>query len=128
MSETLEDMAVTLGKCQEFIEADFRLRTEVGSVMSPPRRAAAASWTIFYQYIINIPSQIVQRLLHLVRQCDAVDAKLLKTNKIHLARQVNSLKQEFDLAFEKLLDHLNSLTNDIFMKALGDNPKKAEKR
>ena len=96
--------------------------------MSPPRRAAVVSWTIFYQYIINIPSQIVQCLLHLVRQCDAVDAKSLETNKIHLARQVNSLKQEFDLAFEKLLDHLNSLTNDIFMKALGDNPKKAEKR
>ena len=43
MSETLEDMAMKLEKCWEFIEADFQLGTEAESVMSPPRRAAVAS-------------------------------------------------------------------------------------
>ena len=70
---------------------------------------------------------MVQCLLPLVRQCEAVDAKSLKTSKIHLARQVNSFKQEFDLAYKKLLDCLNSLTGDILSKALGDIPKRVDK-
>ena len=44
-----------------------------------------------------------------------------------MARHINSLKQEFDSAFKKLIDRLNSLTNDILLKVLGDNPNKAEK-
>ena len=83
-------------------------------------------WTSFYRSTINVLGQIVQWLLPLVWQCEAVNADSLKSNKVHLARQVHTLKFEFDVAFKKLLDKLNSLTGDIMAKALGDNPKRAE--
>ena len=39
---------------------------------------------------------------------------------------MSSLKLEFDSSFKKLLDKLNSLTGDILVKALGDNPQKKD--
>ena len=39
---------------------------------------------------------------------------------------MSSLKKEFDSGFESLLDKLNSLTGDVLMKALGDNPQKKD--
>ena len=51
----------------------------------------------------------------------------LKSNKVHLARQVHNLKFEFDVAFEKLLNKLNSLTGEILVKARGDILKRAER-
>ena len=38
-----------------------------------------------------------------------------------------SLKNDFDTHFEHLLEKLNTLTGEILLKCLGDNPKKTEK-
>ena len=50
-----------------------------------------------------------------------------RVNKIHLARQMSSLKLKFDSSFEKLLDRLNGLTREILVKALRDNPQKKDR-
>ena len=55
-----------------------------------------------------------------------VDADSLKSKKIYLARQMCSLKLEFDTSFEKLLDKLNSVSGETLIKALGDNPKRGD--
>ena len=125
MADTLEDIAQTMGKARDFVKCNFLIgAVGVATVMSPPRKQALATWQSFYHSTINVPGQIVQQLLPLVRQCEAVDADSLKRNKIHLARQMCSLKLEFDTSFEKLLDKLNGLTGEILVKALGDNPLK----
>ena len=64
--------------------------------MSPPRKQALATWQSFYHTMINRPGQIVNRLLPMIRQCEAVEADSLKTNKIHMVRQMSRLKIEFD--------------------------------
>ena len=65
MCDTLEDVAVTLKKCREFIDADFLMGAETGSVMRPPCHAALASWTKYYRSIIKVTDQFVQCLLPL---------------------------------------------------------------
>ena len=40
---------------------------------------------------------------------------------------MESLKSEFDTHFERLLEKLNTLTGEILLKCLSENPKKAEK-
>ena len=40
---------------------------------------------------------------------------------------MSSLKAEFDSNFKRLLDKLNSLTREILLKSLGDNPQKKDK-
>ena len=56
-----------------------------------------------------------------------MEADSLRTSKIHMVRQMSRLKIEFDSSFEKLLDKLSGLTREVLVKALGDNPKKADK-
>ena len=58
--DEIEDMATTFGKCKEFMEADFNLGAGEDSVMSPPRRTAVASWTNYYQCIIEKLGQVGQ--------------------------------------------------------------------
>ena len=103
--------------------------SEVGDVgvMSPPRRAALVTWTSFYRSTVNVVGQIVHKLLPLIRQCKSVDAESLKNDKLNLARQMPSLKYEFDVLFEKLLDKLSGLTGEVLVKALGENPKKQDR-
>ena len=60
-------------------------------------------------------------------QCEVIEADSLKSTKIHLARQMSTLKFEFDSSFEKLPDRLNGLTGEILVKALGDNPQKKDR-
>ena len=52
---------------------------------------------------------------------------MLKVSKLHLVRRMSSLKNELDAHFERLLEKLNSLTGEILLKCLGDNPKKNDK-
>ena len=40
---------------------------------------------------------------------------------------MESLKSDFDTHFERLLEKLNTLTGEILLKCLSENPKKAEK-
>ena len=94
--------------------------------MIPKGKRALATWQSFYHTTINGPGKIVHRLLLLVHQCEVIDADSLKSTKIHLARQMSSLKFEFDSSFEKLLDRLNGLTREILVKAVGDNPQKKD--
>ena len=102
--------------------------TEEGeTIMSVPRKRALATWQTYYHTTINGTGQIVNRLLPLIQQCKAIYADSLKSSKIHLARQMSSLKMEFNSSFERLLDKLNSLTGEILIKALGENPQKKDK-
>ena len=39
-----------------------------------------------------------------------------------------TLKNEFDTSFERLLEKLNTLTGEILLKCLGDNPNNTEKK
>ena len=93
MSDPLDDIVRTMDKAREFIECDFMLGSEGGeSVMSPPHKQALATLQSFYHTTINGPGQIVNRLLPIVRQCEAVEADSLKTSKIHMVRQMSRLK------------------------------------
>ena len=89
MSNPLDDVVRTMEKAREFIECDFVLGAEVGdSVISPPHKHDLAAWQSFYHSTINGPGQIVNRLLPIVGQCEAVEADSIKSSKIHLARQM----------------------------------------
>ena len=60
MTDTLEDIAQTIGKAREFVECNFQMGTEEGeNIMSPPRKRAQATWQSFYHTTINGPGQIV---------------------------------------------------------------------
>ena len=86
MSDTLEDVAQTMGKAREFVECNFLLGSEGGeSAMSLPLKQALATWQSFHHIMINGPGQIVNRLLPIIRQCKVVEADSLKTNKIHMS-------------------------------------------
>ena len=43
------------------------------TVMSPPRKRALATWQIYYNLTINPSGQVVNRLLPLLEQCEAID-------------------------------------------------------
>ena len=63
MTDTLEDIAQTMGKAREFVECNFQSGAEGGAnVMSPPCKQALATWQSFYHTTINGPGQIVNRL------------------------------------------------------------------
>ena len=123
MLDALGELAGSMAKACEFAKCNFQMGTEdVETIMSPSRNRALATWQTYYHTTIYRTGHIVNRLLQLVQQCKAIDADSLKTSKIHLVRQMLSLKTEFDSSFEKLLDKLNSLTGEILIKALGENP------
>ena len=101
MMDPLGDLALSMGKAHEFVECNFRIGTEEGeNIMSPPRKRVLATWQTYYHTTINGTGQIVNRLLPLIQQCKAINADSLKSSKIHIARQMSSLKMEFDSSFE----------------------------
>ena len=63
----------------------------------------------------------------LLEQCETIDSETLKVSKLHLVKRMASLKSDFDTHFECFLEKLNSLTGEILLKYLGDNPKKNDK-
>ena len=79
-----EDIATALAKAKEFTDVPFQLSPDGADsgLMSPPRKVALATWTSYYHSIINVPENIVQRLLPLVRQCEALEAKTIKNSKL----------------------------------------------
>ena len=124
----LNELADSMANARSFAECDFRLGLEEGQVvMSPPRKKALTSWKIFYNCTINPCAQIVNNLMPIVEQCEIVDADNLKNSRLHVVRRMVSLKNNFDMHFEHLLEKLNTLTGEILLKCLGDNPKKTEK-
>ena len=66
---TLEDIATTLAECKEFMDYVCSISAEGagGGLMSQPRKAALAMWTIYYRPMINVPGSIVERFLPLIR-------------------------------------------------------------
>ena len=96
----LEDIAVTLAKCHYFVDSTFTMGVGEGKegVMSPPRKAALATWKLYYHSIVNVPGCIIQRLLPLVCQCEAVDADTLKMFMLLLVHQANMLKHKFNVS------------------------------
>ena len=129
MVNALGELATSMAQAHAFTECDFQMGSEEGetTVMSPPRKRALATWQTHYHLTINPTGQVVNRLLPLLEQCEVIDAESLKISKIHLVRQMSSLKEELDSNFEWLLDKLNSLTGEILLKSLGDNPQKKDK-
>ena len=66
MTNTLEDLAQTMGKAREFVECNFWMGTKEGeNIMSLPRKRALATWQSIYHTTNNGPGQIVHRLLPL---------------------------------------------------------------
>ena len=126
MTNALGELATSMAQACAFAECDFQMGSEEGetTIMSPPCKRALATWQTYYHSMINPTGQVVNRLLPLLEQCKAIDAESLKVSKIHLIRQMSSLKAEFDSHFERLLDKLNSLTGEISLKSLGENPQK----
>merc|ERR1711962_1243156 len=62
-----------------------------------------------------------------MEQCETVDAENLKTSRLHIMRRMASLKSDFNTHFERLLEKLNTLTGEILLKCLGENPKKSDR-
>ena len=63
----------------------------------------------------------------ILEQCETINAENLKNSRLQIVRRMGSLKSDFDTHFEHLLEKLNTLTGEILLKCLGENPKKAEK-
>merc|ERR1712098_496497 len=97
------------------------------NIMSPPRKEALTTWQIFYNSTINPSAQVVNNLMPLLEQCEAIDTETWKVSKLHFVRRMSLLKNGYDAHFEHLLEKLNSLMGEIILKCLGDNPKKNDK-
>ena len=93
----LEDIPTTLAKFKEFMNSAFSISADGADngLTSPPRKAALRMWTTYCdRSVINVPGSIVQWLLPLTRQCEVIDAETLKSIRLHLCSQVESLKKE----------------------------------
>ena len=83
-NNALNELADSMAQARSFAECDFRLGLEEGQiVMSPPRKKALTSWTIYYNSTINPCTQIVNNLMPIMEQCETVDAENLKTLRLH---------------------------------------------
>ena len=105
MVDTLGELASLMAKAREFAECNFQMGAEEETIMSLPCKRALATWQTYYHTTIKGTGQIVNRLLLLVQQCEAIDTDSLKTSKIQLVRQMMSAKMEFNSSFEKLLTY-----------------------
>ena len=52
-------------------------------------------------------------------QCEAVETKVLKTEKSHLVRQLHGLKKQYDSEFQSLIDRLSTVTSDVLLHGFG---------
>ena len=127
IEDDIDDMAATFGKIKELMEVVFSLGTPENAGTSPPRRAAVNTWTNYYWHIINKLGQVLQKLYPLISQCKAIDSNTLMLSKLHLVRQLHSLKGKYDKEYEGLLNHLGSLTHNILLRAFEENPKKSDR-
>ena len=66
-------------------------------------------FTSYYRFVINVPVSIVQQLLPLFQQCKA---DTLRTSKIYLCHQVDTLKKELDVAYDQLLQKLTGVSDN----------------
>ena len=100
MVDALGELAGSMAKAREFAKCNFQMGIEEGeTIMSLPCKRALVTWQTYYHTTINGTGEIVNRLLPLIQQCEAINADSLKSSKIHLARQMLSLKMEFNSSF-----------------------------
>ena len=76
----------------------------------------------YYRSVVKISGGIIQQLLSIIRQYEAVDADTLKMSKLFLCCQVDTLKREFDIPYDKFLKKLAGVYGDIFQKCFGGKP------
>ena len=108
IDNALFELADSMAQGGSFPESNFRFGLEEGeTVFSPPRKKALASWSLYYNSIINPCAQIVNNLYPIVEQCEALDADLLKGSRLQIVRKMASLKSDFDTSFERLLEKRN---------------------
>ena len=82
VNNALNELADSIAQACSFAECDFRLGLEEGQiVMSPSRKKALISWTIYYNSTINPCAQIVNNLMPIVEQCETIDTENLKNFK-----------------------------------------------
>ena len=124
-NNALGELADSMAKAHEFAEYDFRMGLAEGeTVFSLTRKKALATWQIYYNSAISPPLTVLNNLMLLLEQCETIDSDTLKVSKLHLVKRMASLKSDFDTHFERLLEKLNSLTGEILLKCLSENPKK----
>ena len=125
MVDALVELAGLMAKACEFAICDFRLGLAVGkTVFSVPHKKALASWQIYYNSAISPPLTVLNNLMPLLEQCETIDSETLKVSKLHLVKRMASLKSDFDTHFKRLLEKLNSLTGEILLRCVDENPKK----
>ena len=80
MSNAIGELTTSMAQAHAFAKCDFQMGLVEGknTVMSPPRKKALASWTIYYNSTINLCAQIVNNLYPIVEQCETIDAENLK--------------------------------------------------
>ena len=101
IDNALFELANSMAPAHSFAESNLKLGLEEGeTVFSPPHKKALASWSLYYNSTINPCAQIVNNLYPIVEQCEALDADMLKSSRLQIARKMASLKSEF----ERLLD------------------------
>ena len=91
----LDRIAETFAKVKEFLEAgEFNLRAmRPNEVATPVRKVALSTWSNYYKSLVMKPGHMIQKLYHTLDQCEALNAKTLKTEKSHFVRKLHGLKQ-----------------------------------
>ena len=59
IDNALFELANLMAQARSFAECDFKLGSEEDTVMSPPRKKALSSWTLYYNATIDPCAQIV---------------------------------------------------------------------
>ena len=68
------------------------------------------------------PGQIVQQLYPTISQCETLEAKVLKREKLQLIRQLNTLKTQFENQFLILIEELSSIPQEVQLRGITGKP------
>ena len=77
--------------------------------------------------MINIPVNTLDKLLPLLLQCKQYDAETLKSTRLHLVRNMDTLKTCFDSDYNNFLQQLSQINSEILYKTYRDRITKHQK-
>ena len=117
----LNKIAETFAKVKDFLEAgEFNFGPQPPNQLTTPvRRLALSMWSNYYKSLVMKLGHTIQKLYPALNQCEAVETKVLKTEKSHLVRQLHGLKKQYDSEFQSLIEKLSTVTYDVLLRGLG---------
>ena len=119
----LDRIAEIFAKVKEFLEAgEFTFgSTGNNGLATPIKMVALSTWTNYYKSLVMKPGHTIQKLYPVLDQCEVMETETLKTEKLHLIRQLHGLKLQYDTEIQFLIERLSSVSQDVLLRGFGEN-------